>query len=124
MQKLPERNDATCHRIVLDVVKCVQERIIEELNKKGEVKFGNFAKSGVSCNAVLEKGKKSGLVIDSSMFAAWRNPEAVSSSQPLMSQFGQSVLGKRGTPERSNRASKSVMEVNSDGEEVGSSSSE
>jgi hypothetical protein len=125
MQKLPERNDATCHRIVLDVVKYVQERIIEELKKKGEVKFGNFAKAGVSCNAVLEKGKKSGIVIDSSMFAAWRNPEAVSSSQPLMSQFGQSVvLGKRGTPERSNRASKSVMEVNSDGEEVGSSSSE
>jgi hypothetical protein len=145
-QKLPERDDATCHRIVLDIVKCVQARIIEELKKKGE-KIGTFDKFGVSCNAVLEKGKKSGIVIDSSMFAAWRNPAAASSSQPLMSQFGQSsVLGKRpaesvvvveqsvvesspvgsvrSNPARSMRGGKSVVEVNSDGQEVGSSSSE
>ena len=84
----PARDEGQANRIAQDLNRFVTKRILESLAKSD---VGRFTVTTNTINAIVSKGKTSGIKIDSTMFAQWRNPASVSSSQPLLP----STLGKR-----------------------------
>ena len=90
--KPPERDEAHAQRIAQEVVKLVARRIIQLLKVNSDhVSIGQFKETNATINSILEKGKRAHIIADSTVFASWRDPDASSTSQPLMS----SQLGKR-----------------------------
>tara|TARA_B110000046_G_C12782820_1_gene309729 strand:+ start:111 stop:686 length:576 start_codon:yes stop_codon:yes gene_type:complete len=129
--KPPDRDEGEAQRIGQKLNKLVNQRILEELRRKGGAKeIGRLTPTTNSMSAILTKGKASGVVPDSTMFAKWRSPDTSRSSQPLMTSLGkraavdveaETTPAEEGSPSRVMRASRNqpAAEADSSSEEEG-----